>query len=297
MKKTYNFYLVQPPEGAIFQAKVNDTVITAYKSGKVLFQGKSSQLEANKWLNESSVYQQLNKDVPYISDETVAIVKTSHIGSDESGTGDYFGPITVAAVYVKEEHLSDLVQIGIQDSKKIADPIVKKLAKEIITRAIPYALLTLENKKYNYLQRSGWSQGKMKAMLHHHAIRLLLDKISNQYFKGIVIDQFCTPNVYKQYLRSENEKPIENTYFETKAETVSVAVAAASILARARFLKELDRLSEKTGYPILKGASHEVDKLAAKIIHNKGEAMLNHCAKIHFANTKKAKYLVNKDLL
>ncbi|MDY0408617.1 ribonuclease HIII [Paracerasibacillus soli] len=127
------------------------------------------------------------------------------MGSDEAGTGDYFGPVTVASAYVDEEHIKILKEIGVQDSKKITDQTIQKLTKEILRLRIPYTLLNLHNEKYNKLQQQGWTQGKMKTLLHHHAIKKLLKKVPNRPLEGILIDQFCMPDVYKRHLSSENE--------------------------------------------------------------------------------------------
>lgn len=299
MKKEYEHVLVNAPPGALFRAKTKQAVITAYKSGKVLFQGNAPLEEAAKWTAEGDTgTKKAGGHPPKIMDRIDSDLYTkSHIGSDESGTGDYFGPITVAAVYIKQEQVETLKQLGIQDSKKITDANIKALAKEITKRAIPYSLLVLHNQKYNHLQQAGWSQGKMKAILHHHAIQNLLKKIGDTHYEGIVIDQFCTPPVYKNYLASEQLKLANKTFFQTKAESYSIAVATASIIARASFLNEMEKLSKQIGSSLLKGAGKQVDKLAAAIIQKEGETSLHNYAKVHFANTQKAKrYLENEKL-
>lgn len=289
MQTYYQPYLEKIPQGAMFRARTPNAVITAYKSGKVLFQGASPTDEIVKWTNEKSV----NNQQSYSEDNGPLnnVLKSSHIGSDESGTGDFFGPVTAAAVFITQEQIVNLKELGIQDSKLIKDDSILNLSKKIVEMNIPYSLLVLNNEKYNQLQQSGWSQGKMKAMLHHHVINNVINKLEAQSYEGIVIDQFCLPKVYKNYLASENESLHPKTYFMTKAEHHSVAVATASVIARASFLKEMDKLSSTSGYTLLKGASNKVDQLASKIIKNKGENYLSEIAKVHFANTEKAKKL------
>lgn len=291
MKKFYIDDMINPPpSGAIFRAKTDNAVITAYKSGKVLFQGKNPDSEAHIWTsfeNDTNVNDlSLNQN----NDYEQAYLSNSHIGSDESGTGDYFGPITTCAVYIKKEQIDQLKSIGIQDSKLITDQNIEKLSKQLINMNIPYSLMILHNEKYNILQKQGWSQGKMKAMLHHSTIKKLQEKLGFQT-EAIVIDQFCMPNIYKKHLASEGESLLPHTHFLTKAEHHSIAVAAASVIARASFIKEMNRLSKESGYKLLKGASHKVDQLVAQIIEDKGEPYLNKIAKVHFANTNKAKHL------
>ncbi|WP_040981769.1 ribonuclease HIII [Oceanobacillus jeddahense] len=290
MKSHYHAYLEKTPQGAVFRAKTPYAVITAYRSGKVLFQGNQPEKESTQWKNESSTVEP-RKAKPSPGIDT-AIFQKNHIGSDESGTGDYFGPITVAAVFSTKEQQAQLKQLGVEDSKHLKDDLIHQIAQKIIKLPISYTILKLGNEKYNLLQKKGWSQGKMKAMLHHHAIDKLIKKLDREVYDGIVIDQFCEPAVYKRYLQSEALKLHEKTTFITKAESYSINVAAASILARARFVTAMDNLSEEAGIILPKGASNKVDRAAANYIKTHGEEQLGHVAKLHFANTKKAKKLI-----
>ncbi|MBM7597760.1 ribonuclease HIII [Virgibacillus halotolerans] len=293
MQQHYVGALMSTPQGAIFRAKNTNAVITAYKSGKVLFQGASPEVEAGKWTFNATAKAASGKTKQVKKATTKftppqSLFASNHIGSDEAGTGDYFGPITVACAYVPSHQIETLKSIGVTDSKNLTDPVIEKLSKEIIKLKIPYSLLILHNEKYNRLQKQGWSQGKMKAMLHHHAINNLLGKIDDAPLDGILIDQFCEPAIYQRHIASEQEKLANNTFFMTKAESHSIAVAAGSIIARTSFVNEMDRLSKEAGILLPKGASKKVDQAIAKVINEKGEAYLNKCAKTHFANTKKA---------
>lgn len=290
MKHYYVNSLQSTPQGAIFRAKTPNAVITAYKSGKVMFQGNAPTTEADIWVDEKM-------ETPKKSSKTIkataltpseTLFTSNHIGSDEAGTGDYFGPITVAAAFVKKDQIELLKELGVKDSKNLTDTTIKKISKDLMKLGLPYSLLVLHNEKYNKLQKQGWTQGKMKAMLHHHAINNLLNKINPSPIEGILIDQFCEPGVYKKHIASENQKLAANTYFMTKAESYSIAVAAGSIIARASFLKEVDKLSDVLGLTVPKGASKKVDQTIARVIKSKGHEALNSVAKTHFANTKKA---------
>lgn len=298
MKAYYYKSLEKAPPGAIFRARINNVVITAYRSGKVLFQGDNNAIEAEKWSHQRKNQIPVKKRTESSSQHdrvykpSSSLFTSSHIGSDESGTGDYFGPVTACAVYVTETQITELQRMGIQDSKAISDKTVQHLAKELVEMKIPYSLMNLHNEKYNQLQRSGWSQGKMKTMIHHGVIESLLNKMDAAPYEGILVDQFCNPPVYINHLRSEGKTLPEKSYFMTKAENYSIAVAAGSVIARASFLKEMDRLSDEIGFTLLKGASQKVDQLIALIIEAKGRDILSGIAKVHFANTKKAeKYL------
>lgn len=288
MQKQYGNSLEKPPQGAVFRARTSNAVITAYNSGKVLFQGSNPEIEVSRWgmPNKSATYSKRTTTTFRPPDSLFTV---NHIGSDESGTGDYFGPVTTCAVYVTAEQISLLKEMGIQDSKAITDKNIHVLAKELIKLNIPYSLLVLHNEKYNHHQKQGWTQGKMKAMLHYHAINNLLHKIERAPYDGILVDQFCQPEIYIRHINSEQHQLPEKSYFMTKAESYSIAVAAGSVIARASFLNEMDRISDEIGFTLLKGASQKVDQLIAKIMKQNGEASLNSIAKVHFANTNKAK--------
>lgn len=294
MKSYYSQALTTTPNGAIFRAKTSNAVVTAYKSGKVLFQGSAPDKETLIWGKPIDTPTKQKKQEKQIKSSHYSpktnLFTSNHIGSDEAGTGDYFGPITVGAVYVQKEQINLLKELGVKDSKNLTDDTIKSIAKDILALNIPYSLVILHNEKYNRLQKKGWSQGKMKAMLHHSAIQHLQKKIrTDAPLDGILIDQFCEPSVYINHLKSEAKQLPENTYFMTKAESYSIAVAAGSIIARTSFVNEMDKLSQKLGIELPKGASSKVDRTIAKIIQRHGEEILNSCAKVHFANTKKAK--------
>jgi ribonuclease HIII len=287
MERYYNSSLVDKvPNGALFVAKLPDCTITAYRSGKVLFQGKTAEQEAARWHEKSSAKSSLTKSRSMNLPANFSFL--SIIGSDEVGTGDYFGPITVVAAYVSKEKISVLQQLGVKDSKTLNDEKIGQIAKQLI-QEIPYSLLTLHNEKYNELQASGMTQGKMKALLHNQAIIHLLKKISPSQPEAILIDQFVEPSTYYNYLKGQKTIVKESVYFSTKAEGLHLAVAAASIIARYAFLKAMDSLSKQAGMELPKGAGEQVDIAAAKLIETQGLSALNKYAKVHFANTEKAK--------
>src|SRR5699024_11416950 len=120
------------------------------------------------------------------------------IGSDEAGSGDYFGPLTVCAAYASEKDAQILKTLGVDDSKRLTDPKIIEIAEQIIT-FIPHSLLTMHNEKYNEKQKAGWSQVKMKAVLHNEAMKNVVAKIETDELDYIVIDKFAVPGVYKRY--------------------------------------------------------------------------------------------------
>jgi ribonuclease HIII len=154
--------------------------------------------------------------------------------------------------------------------------------------------LTLHNEKYNQMQQSGMSQGKLKALLHNQAISHVLKKIAPIQPEAILIDQFVQSSTYYQHLKGQQTIIKEKVFFSTKAEGVHIAVAAASILARYAFVQYFEKLSEAAGFKLPKGAGSQVDQAAAKLILQKGREVLPRFVKLHFANTDKALNLVRK---
>ncbi len=219
MKTYYKNSLQSTPQGAVFRAKTPNAVITTYKSGKVLFQGKDPAAEAGKWADAASStpkHRQKNNEGNAQFAPPEALFTSSHIGSDEAGTGDYFGPITVAAVYVRKDQIELLKELGVKDSKNLTDSTIKKIAGDLMKLELPYSLMILHNERYNQLQRKKWSQGKMKAMLHHHAIDNVLKDKKAETPDGILIDQFCEPGIYKRHIGTEQQQLHEKNVFHDK---------------------------------------------------------------------------------
>ncbi|OCA91334.1 ribonuclease HIII [Bacillus sp. FJAT-27225] len=300
LRDHYSRYIIDKlPQGSVFAAKTPVCMVTAYKSGKVLFQGAGAESEAAQWAALSSSpaaaspgKKTSQKPAPG-SHLPAGFGLLSVIGSDEVGTGDYFGPITVVAAYARKQDFPLLKELGVRDSKDLNDEKIIAIAKDI-KDVIPYSLLTLHNEKYNKLQQSGMSQGKLKALLHNQAIGHVLKKIAPETPDAILIDQFAERGVYYNHLRGQQAIIRDNVYFSTKAEGLHLSVAAASILARYAFIRHFENLSEAAGFLIPKGAGPKVDEAAAKLILAKGQEVLPKFVKLHFANTQKAMNLVSR---
>ncbi|OXS60655.1 ribonuclease HIII [Bacillus sp. V-88] len=292
MKSHYKHALIEKlPPGAVFVAKPSGCTVTAYKSGKVMFQGANGEGEASRWGSSAPVKVKSPSKGTATLPENFA--NWSVIGSDEVGTGDFFGPITVVSAYVKKEQIPLMKELGVKDSKNLSDPQIISIARDLIS-TIPYSLLILHNPKYNEMQAKGMTQGKMKALLHNKAILNLLEKMAPEQPEGILIDQFVEKNTYFKHIAAQSKIQRERVYFSTKGESIHLAVAAASIIARYAFLKEMDKLSAKAGVEIPKGAGKHVDVAAAKIIKRKGIEELQSMTKWHFANSEKAMRLAKK---
>lgn len=240
--------------------KTPTETISIYTTNKVVIQAK----------NDTGT-NQTNK----IDDEFI-----EHAGSDESGTGDYFGPITVCACIVEKKDVQLLTQLNIKDSKQISDTTILKIAP-ILIKNLKYSLLVLDNKKYNELNAT-LNQNALKALLHNQAYLNLISKFNVPDRK--IIDQFAEKKLYYNYLKN---KQIVELEFHIKAENKFLAVAAASIIARYAFLKKMENLSKSVSMDLPLGAGKQVDIAGKKLVEKHGENILLEISKYHFANTKK----------
>ena len=295
VKAHYAQYKVErSAPGVLFAAKLHDTAITIYKSGKVMFQGNGASREVSLWGGISNAPKEKALSSATKGDTLPPNFSSySVIGSDETGTGDYFGPITVAACYVRSDQIEWVQELGVKDSKMLTDDVMRKMAPDLMA-TLTHSVLVLKNEKYNDIQSRGWSQGKIKALMHNQALKHVVNKMKPEKPAFILIDQFAERGIYYNHIKGEKEIVRENVLFSTKAEQLHVAVAAASIIARYAFLKEMDRLSEIANTTIPKGASSKVDEIAAKIFLKHGETFLKSITKWHFANTQKAIKIANK---
>ena len=260
---------------AIFQAQEEDTVITLYESGKAMFQGISADVDASMWAMLQDKQEETNNEED--------LYHITSIGSDEVGTGDYFGPVVVCAAYVNIEDIKFLEELKVKDSKQITDDYIRKIAPTI-AKKIDYELLVLSNKEYNEKYKTIKNINKIKAIMHNKVLYTLHQRHSD--CNKIIIDEFAKENSYFNYLK-EVTNVERNLIFTPKAENKNMAVGAAAILARFSFLEIMDKLSDKYHEPLLKGASSEVDKQAERLIEKYGKEVLDDIAKLHFINTKR----------
>ena len=283
------------PPYAVFQAQEMDgTVITLYESGKIMFQGVSADIDANLWidmekhLNNRVIDITTGKDKTSTKDkkddnEKMFVDNKPAIGSDEVGTGDYFGPIVVTASFVSNEDKAFLNELGVKDSKKITDETILKIAPKIIEK-IPHSTLIFDNESYNKFHTDDINMNKIKAILHN---KVLLNLIKKEYpYEAIIIDQFVNEKKYYEYISSAKEI-VRNITFYTKAEDKFLCVAASSIISRYVFLKKMDEISSEVGIDIPKGAGDKVDEVAQTIVDKFGFEKLNSIVKLNFKNTEK----------
>ena len=170
------------PPYAIFQAQEEDTIITLYQSGKAMFQGLSADVDANMW--GAVIANDKKDDADYSK-----YLNSNSVGSDEVGTGDYFGPIVVTAAYVKTDDINYLKEIGVSDSKKLTDDNILKIAP-MITKKIKYKSIILNNEEYNQKYSKETNMNKIKAIMHNKALGSLLSEI-NEKIDYVIVDEFA----------------------------------------------------------------------------------------------------------
>ncbi len=286
--KFYRDYAADSKNGSVlFFAKTDFVTVTVYTSNKVMFQGEDAHAEYKMWVSMLDYQDDLvaKKPTTSTSKELVQDYFLESIGSDEVGTGDFFGPVTVCAAYLDYRNLEFVKGLGIDDSKKLKDEKILVIGEQLIDK-ITFSLLTLHNEKFNDLTEKGYNLNKLKAYLHNKAILNLLGKLNTEPI--VIMDQFAEKNLYFSYLKGE-ENVYRDVIFKTKGESKHASIAIASIIARYAFLKHFDKMCADSGFSLLKGASKAVDMLTADIISAKGEEFLRKYAKLNFKTLGKAK--------
>lgn len=280
------------PPYSIFQVKDYDCVTTLYESGKIMFQGIGADIEASYWIEQERIKNNriIDTSGKEKSDKDKnSLIYDSTIGSDEVGTGDFFGPIVVTATFVSKENISFLTDLGVRDSKKITDEKIKQIAPAIIKK-IPYTTYILDNKSYNNYWNTDINMNKIKAILHNKVLASI--KAKDFPYHKIIVDQFVYPAKYYEHIKDAKEK-VTNITFMTKAEDKCMSVAAASIISRYIFLKEMKKLSDELNMEIPKGAGTIVDEVGRKIVEKYGFDKLKDIAKLNFKNVEKIKSSLN----
>jgi len=252
---------LRPLDHAHYQARGPGVVVSAYRSGKVVVQGKA----ADRFLETHAL------GGPGLA-EPVA-------GSDESGKGDYFGPLVVAAVLVAPETEAALLRAGVRDCKTMRDGAILKTAFAV-RQLCPHAVRALMPKEYNARHEAEGNVALFLSTMHAEAIAEVLE---GHDARRVVIDKFTAESRLRAALHEAGvDLPLEARH---RAED-NPAVAAASVLARAEFLLGLKELSNEYGTRLPKGAAH-VEGVARSIYAVGGMAALGEVAKVHFKTTQR----------
>jgi len=269
-------FVFEEVQYAFWRAKKNGIAATFYKSGKFLVQGKDTDNFVKEFFGINN------------SSQGSLELKVSHnrysswIGTDESGKGDYFGPLVVASVLVDEENIKKLSEFNIQDSKKLNDNTIQKVAAQIKANSI-FSVVVINPAKYNELYEKFKNLNTLLAWGHARAIENILEKKPCQ---NALSDKFGNESLIKNALMKKGREI--NLEQRVRAES-DLAVAAASILARNEFVQRMKKLSENYGIEFSKGASEQVKKQASAFVGKFGRSELKNLAKLHFKTTKELK--------
>ena len=208
------------------------------------------------------------------------------IGVDESGKGDFFGPLVVAALVADSEDEPRLQKLGVRDSKKLTDKRILEIAADL-QRDFVHAVIVIGPEKYNQLYAKIKNLNKLLGWGHARAIENCLDETHADL---AISDKFGDP---KRVTASMTDKSSElELRLMVRGESI-LQVAAASIIARATFVKQMRRLSEKYGVELPKGAAAHVDTAGRTIVKKYGLEVLPLVAKIHFKNYQRATMAVS----
>lgn len=262
-------------------------ILTAKNEVKLLVyfgkKGVKKVLQGNK---ETEFYHKINDLIfgkkLFGFEENKIDEPSNYIGTDESGKGDYFGPLVVAGVLADKQSLFELKKIGVKDSKELTDPAINKLAIRIkILVKGRYEIIAINPAKYNELYSKIGNLNKLLGWAHAKVLENILEK---HKVNEAISDKFGDEKLIMNSLQKKGQKLILHQY--TKAERFT-AVAAASILARAKFNYWFIIMNKKYNVQLPKGASNKVEISAKEIINNFGRDELKNLVKLHFKTTKK----------
>ena len=262
----------------VVAVKAEDCCVNLYTSGKCLVQGKGAEdfvvfyLEPNVLGGAHIGYEKV------LNPNAVA----SHMGIDESGKGDFFGPLVISAAFVDPDLARVMEAMGVKDCKLLSDKMVYIIGSKLRALLGPkrYALISIGPEAYNRLYAKIRNVNRLLAWGHGRAIENLLENIPD--CPRAVADQFGAEHLIKRALQKKGSKIILEQHHKAESD---IAVAAASILAREGFLRSLQRMSETLGVPVLKGASEQVRAAAEVLVRQQGPAVLLRTCKCHFRTT------------
>lgn len=266
--QSQGFEISKPPY-TVFSAKKKGVSCTLYESGKLTVQGKDKDALIEFYL-EPQILQKFD-----YSHANALIDSSGRIGIDESGKGDFFGPLCIAGVFAEGETISELVALGVRDSKLMNDREIARLGREIKNHCEHY-IVKINPQKYNELYLKFNNLNRLLAWGHATVIDKLVEKTECQ---NIIIDQFASEHVVETAVK---RKQLKITLTQRHKGEEDVVVAAASILARLTFVEGLEQLGEEFQCHFPKGASDSVIKFGKEFVKKYGKEDLGRVAKTHF---------------
>lgn len=251
--------------------------INFYQTGRALIQGRPSELRDRiaEWMRLHVVppADKKTRRPPQIIPKF-----PNRVGIDESGKGDYFGPLVISAAFASAEDTEWLLELGVKDSKKLSDPALLKLASEI-RDAVPHETIIITPSRYNELYAKMKNLNRLLAWGHARSLESLLERVNAG---AAISDQFGDKS-YLQKALMEKGRAVELLQMPRAEE--DAAVAAASVFARGAFLRSLRKMEDQYQVKFSKGASDLVEKEARDFIKQYGVEKLGEVAKLHFKTT------------
>ena len=267
--------------GELWRFELGGATVTLWRTGTVRVQGKGEGRE----VLERLVAEVADPDRPVLPDGLPK--DRPWVGVDESGKGDYFGPLVSVAAYVTPDAAAALKELGVRDSKRIADGRVRKLApqiRELVEERHTVIAPPRYNALYDAFRQEGRRLNDLLAWAHARSIEDVLDGGLQPAYA--IVDQFADARVVEGRLKALTRSLGLRVVQFPRAEA-DVAVAAASVLAREAFLSWLERAGERLGQELPKGASPRVEEVAREIVARGGSDALGSVAKLHFVTTSR----------
>jgi ribonuclease HIII len=284
---------------AVLAATGGGLTVTLYRTGKLLVQGRTAAAFASEALaglasagvaadgsrSASRAPSPKRKRAAAAPERgcggpSPAPAGSALIGTDEAGKGDYFGPLCVAGVVLDDEGADRLRGMGVRDGKLLADPTVLSL-DGLIRADVPFAVVALDPEEYNRRHAAAGNLNTLLAALHVDVIETL---VAETGCRRVLTDQFANPSVLSGEAK---RRAVDVDLRQRPRAEEETAVAAASIVARAEFLRRLEALAAVAGRRLPKGASDPVDAAAREIYREGGREALARIAKLHFKTTAK----------
>lgn len=277
-------YSVSQPIKKLYNYEV-DIVSNKSKVKFLLYFGKKGLKKVLQGDSDSKLYREIKSQLfdgeLFYSDPKEIEEYDEYVGTDESGKGDYFGPLVIAGVFVNKTIAESLKKIGTDDSKLFSDAQIKILSKKILILVKEkYDIVVIKPEKYNQLYNSFGNLNKLLAWGHSKVIENLKSKIN---FTNVISDKFGDENLISNEL---NKKSIDINLIQTPKAERFIAVAAASILARAKVIEWFEYTSKTIGVDLVKGSGAKVNEKAKRVLSQISEENLKKLVKFHFKNSK-----------
>jgi len=263
------------PQYTIFSAKKKGVSCTLYQSGKLTVQGKEKGAFIEFYLEPHILKTYTYTHPAHAVDEQTPLNLEAHIGIDESGKGDFFGPLCIAGVFAAGDGIAKLKTFGVRDSKMITDKDILLISRKIRENCA-YHVVRINPAKYNELYAKFLNLNRLLAWGHATAIEQLVEKTNCH---EVMIDQFAAEHIVITALKRKN---LEVNLTQRHRAEEDLVVAAASILARAAFLEGLEKLRQEFQIPLPKGASARTIEVGRQFVQEHGKEQLEKVCKMHF---------------